>query len=359
MYTNKLHGLFSFWLTFWLTELPHFPVKLWVYRRPHVKKSTMTFFLRILHYSLHGEIATPMHSPYKEPLPNRFFFSEQDEREIESVDDAWELVENGIELWREVITGYQSCEPLETLLEATSEHHVAVSFDGSTRTDFAANPMDLHEVSYLTYTQHDGRFADVKNHREWMEVTYHHVSRYVVGLSKRVEAAKNLYDRLIIENGASILGEGRSLVDDASRDLMKPSGSATTAQEAAFASVREYFVSTPDEILRIIFSNEGTIQLNRMPLYEAAMILQPLKDHFGLSKRRLFNVRVHVAGRDEFHWFDEKRTLHNNLKASRNSYGSHASNHRLKEHVDLFAKALASYLPPARKTDNSQKPPQL
>ncbi len=327
-----------------------------IYRAPHVKKSTMDFFMRVLRYSLLGEIPAELYQ-YHEPKPNRFFYSEEDVKSVQSTNDAWELVELGIELWQDISGCFQSCESLQLLLEATTEHNVIVSFDRSIEASYSGIPTERHSVSYLSHTQGDLRFADVENHREWMKVAYQIVAQYVASLSQRVEAAKSLLEQMVKEAVTNVPVDSQILPDNVSDRSSTRVSKAKVPQEAAFENVREYFISSPDEVLRVIRLNEGTIHLRSMYIYEAAMILEPLKKHFRLSSTRMSRGKIVIDGMKEFHWFDKKRTLHNCLKASKDSHGSNNSTHDLMERTRLFVIDLGRFLP-LKTATNSPKTPQ-
>lgn len=317
----------------------------------------MDFFLGTLPVSLRGEIVQTTHIP---GFPGAamgwsssrqlFYFSEDHLQSVVNVDDAWDLLEYGIKLWSDVNSAFQRCETLEQMLEATNKHSVIVSFDNREKFnpfEFSPfeKPIGLHSVNYMGYTQNDLRFADVDDHREWIKVAFKIVGQYVLGLSQRVEAAKTFYDSMVLNTVSALPDGGQRLDVDVTDPNRRHVAYAKSPLEAAFESVREYFVSTPYEVLRVIKFNEGTVRLKRMYLYEAALILEPLKKHYQLKQTRLYNAKVNIEDTKEFHWFDEKRTLHNNLKASKDSHGSSGSTHDLIERAARFAKDLALFLP--------------
>lgn len=308
----------------------------------------MDFLLRVLSYSLWGEIPGSIDgivNPYEEPKPNKFYFSDEVVNSVTTSDEAWDLVESGIELWLDILRDFQKCESLHLLLEATTEQHVIVIFSNAERYYGFDILVERHYIDYRRYTEHDYRFADVKSHIHWMKVAYDLVDKYVVDLSHRVEAARRLFEQMIISTANNVAKDGLQVSKWNTDQLSSRNYTAKPPLEAAFASVREHFISTPEEVLQTITTNTGTIRLRRMFRYQAAMILEPLRVHYNLKSTRHYSIIISIEGTEPFHWFDEKRTLHNCLKYSKGATGSNSSILDVKKQAKHFAQDLTLFLP--------------
>ncbi|HLP28201.1 MAG TPA: hypothetical protein VK147_06125 [Candidatus Didemnitutus sp.] len=89
--------------------------------------------------------------------------------------------------------------------------------------------------------------------------------------------------------------------------------------DRAFVGAVQYFITSPDDIVRIIQDGRGTIEMNALSLYEAGEILGALKDHFYLDRKNGKDLLISVAGHAPLPWFGENDSIESAVIAARGS----------------------------------------
>lgn len=87
--------------------------------------------------------------------------------------------------------------------------------------------------------------------------------------------------------------------------------------DKAFASVLKYFVTSPDDVVRIIRDYEGVIEMSNVTAYQAGEILGALKDHFYLDRENGSKFQISVAGQPPLPWFGETDTIESAVISAR------------------------------------------
>ncbi len=89
--------------------------------------------------------------------------------------------------------------------------------------------------------------------------------------------------------------------------------------DKAFASVLKYFVTSPDDVVRIIRDYEGVIEMSDVTAYQAGEILGAVKDHFYLDRENGSKLQISVAGQPPLPWFGETDTIESAVISARRS----------------------------------------
>jgi hypothetical protein len=89
--------------------------------------------------------------------------------------------------------------------------------------------------------------------------------------------------------------------------------------DKAFASVLKYFVTSPDDVVRIIRDYEGVIEMSNVTAYQAGEILGAVKDHFYLDRENGSKLQISVAGQAPLPWFGETDTIESAVISARRS----------------------------------------
>lgn len=89
--------------------------------------------------------------------------------------------------------------------------------------------------------------------------------------------------------------------------------------EKAFSSVLKFFVTCPDDVVRIIRDYAGTIEMSDVTAYQAGEILGALKDHFYLDRDNGKNFLIAIAGHAPLPWFGETDTIESAVISARRS----------------------------------------
>ncbi|MBL0323112.1 MAG: hypothetical protein IPP80_12210 [Ignavibacteria bacterium] len=110
--------------------------------------------------------------------------------------------------------------------------------------------------------------------------------------------------------------------------------------ERAFVGAVQYFITAPDEIVRIIHNGKGTIEMNALSLYEAGEILGALKDHFYLDRKNGKDLQISVAGHAPVPWFGETDSIESAVIAAR---GSKQTSREFESIRRTFGNALHRY----------------
>ena len=71
----------------------------------------------------------------------------------------------------------------------------------------------------------------------------------------------------------------------------------------SFSSVLRYFVTSPDDVVRIIQDLSGTIEMAGTTEYQAGEILGALKDHFYLDRENGSKLLIKISGNEPINWF--------------------------------------------------------
>ncbi len=87
--------------------------------------------------------------------------------------------------------------------------------------------------------------------------------------------------------------------------------------DKAFASVLKYFVTSPDDVVRIIRDYEGVIEMSDVTAYQAGEILGAVKDHFYLDRENGSKFQISVAGQAPLPWFGETDTIESAVISAR------------------------------------------
>jgi len=87
--------------------------------------------------------------------------------------------------------------------------------------------------------------------------------------------------------------------------------------DKAFASVLKYFVTSPDDVVRIIRDYEGVIEMSDVTAYQAGEILGAVKDHFYLDRENGSKLQISVAGQAPLPWFGETDTIESAVISAR------------------------------------------
>lgn len=87
--------------------------------------------------------------------------------------------------------------------------------------------------------------------------------------------------------------------------------------DKAFASVVKYFVTSPDDVVRIIRDYAGVIEMSNVTAYQAGEILGALKDHFYLDRENGSKFQISVAGQAPIPWFGETDTIESAVISAR------------------------------------------
>ncbi|HLP28200.1 MAG TPA: hypothetical protein VK147_06120 [Candidatus Didemnitutus sp.] len=110
--------------------------------------------------------------------------------------------------------------------------------------------------------------------------------------------------------------------------------------ERAFVGAVRYFITAPDDIVRIIHDGTGTIEMNALSLYEAGEILGALKDHFYLDRKNGKDLQISVAGHAPLPWFGETESIESAVIAAR---GSKQTSREFESIRRTFGNALNRY----------------
>ncbi len=89
--------------------------------------------------------------------------------------------------------------------------------------------------------------------------------------------------------------------------------------EKAFSSVLKFFVTSPDDVVRIIREYAGTIEMSGVTTYQAGEILGALKDHFYLDRDNGKNFLIAITGHAPLPWFGESDTIESAVISARRS----------------------------------------
>ena len=89
--------------------------------------------------------------------------------------------------------------------------------------------------------------------------------------------------------------------------------------EKAFSSVLKFFVTSPDDVVRIIRDYAGTIEMTGITAYQAGEILGALKDHFYLDRENGKNFLIAIAGHAPLPWFGETDSIESAVISARRS----------------------------------------
>lgn len=87
--------------------------------------------------------------------------------------------------------------------------------------------------------------------------------------------------------------------------------------DKAFASVVKYFVTSPDDVVRIIRDYAGVIEMSNVTAYQAGEILGALKDHFYLDRENGSKFQISVPGQPALPWFGETDTIESAVISAR------------------------------------------
>ena len=81
----------------------------------------------------------------------------------------------------------------------------------------------------------------------------------------------------------------------------------------------KYFVTSPDDVVRIIRDYEGVIEMSDVTAYQAGEILGAVKDHFYLDRENGSKLQISVAGQAPLPWFGETDTIESAVISARRS----------------------------------------
>lgn len=154
-------------------------------------------------------------------------------------------------------------------------------------------------VDYLRIAKTFTILGNVASHREMLTVSYDIVDEFIADCRRDVAwASKQFRDLLAIEIG-----------DSTKASVTESERTDNDTLAAAFSCVAEFFRDRPEVVLEIIANNNGTIRLTRLRRYEAACILNPLRQHFTRNKRNTYRVKIEIQGESLIYWLRD-RYLH-------------------------------------------------
>lgn len=155
-------------------------------------------------------------------------------------------------------------------------------------------------VDYLSTARSFDVLSNVSDHAEFLTLAHRVADQYLAYYEQEVEWAGQQFREII-----ALELKGSDAVDERESFLANP-----TAVQRAFAPVAEFFIDSPEAVLKIIADNNGTIRLTRLLQYEAACILNPLRWHFERSKRNAFKVKVEIQGEEILYWMRDRNLHH-------------------------------------------------
>jgi hypothetical protein len=85
--------------------------------------------------------------------------------------------------------------------------------------------------------------------------------------------------------------------------------------DLAFACVKGYFRSTPQTVIDTIKNKFGVIEMNKLALYEAGLILEGLRRHFKLNAKSAKKIRIDIVDCDTIDWIGKSKSITSNVKA--------------------------------------------
>jgi hypothetical protein len=89
--------------------------------------------------------------------------------------------------------------------------------------------------------------------------------------------------------------------------------------EKAFSSVLKFFVTSPDDVIRIIRDYAGTIEMSDVTPHQAGEILGALKDHFYIDRDNGKNFHIAIVGHAPLPWFGEAESIESAVISARRS----------------------------------------